>query len=393
MSRLQTGLDMALSEPTVDEFRQNARAWLAQADLPELPSGYEGRTALLRQWHQTLYAAGWVGIQWPREVGGLGLSAHHSLAFNEELARVRAPQPVGSIGLEVVGPTILKYGNEEQRQRFIRPLLAGEEVWCQGFSEPGAGSDLASLRTSATPDGEDLVVTGHKIWTSWATDADWCALLVRTDRNADRPHRGISYLLVDMKSPGISVKPIKMLNGDAEFNELFFDGARVPIANVLGELNGGWALAMDSLGWERAGYSIRRRFENEVVFRDLIAGVSRGDSERRIGSSVLTQLGEIYADLKAFEALTRRSVERLAAGNVPTPFDSIDKMWLTRTEQALTGLWIDLLGPARTAPADDEGIRRTKRFLYGRAASVYGGSAQIQRTLVAERLLGLPRGR
>ena len=262
--------EVARREPSVADFRRTARSWLAAADVPRLPPAYAGRAGLLRAWHRTLYRAGWVGIQWPREVGGLGLSVHHQLAFNEELARARAPQPAGAVGLEVVGPTILKYGTQAQRDRFIRPLLAGDEVWCQGFSEPDAGSDLASLRTSAVVDGDELVINGQKIWTSWATDADQCAVLVRTDKNAAKPYLGISYVLVDMRSPGVTVKPIVMYNGDAEFNELFFDHVRVPLDHVLGELNGGWTLAMDTLGWERAGYSIRRRVENEVVFRDLL---------------------------------------------------------------------------------------------------------------------------
>jgi alkylation response protein AidB-like acyl-CoA dehydrogenase len=196
-----------------------------------------------------------------------------------------------------------------------------------------------------------------------------------------------------MHSPGVTVKPIVMLNGDAEFNELFFDQVRVPASNVLGEMNGGWALAMDTLGWERAGYSIRRRVENEVSFRDLldhIRGALAGDDP---DAHSAVAIGEVYAQLRAFEALARRSAQRLADGQVPSPHDSVDKLWLTQTEQALTGLAFDLLGAARTTPADDDGRQRVKRFLYGRAASVYGGSSQIQRTLVAERLLDLPRGR
>jgi alkylation response protein AidB-like acyl-CoA dehydrogenase len=383
------------STPSVADFRRQAQSWLADADIPKLPAGYAGRPQLLRAWHRTLYKAGWIGIQWPREVGGLGLSVHHQLAFNEELARARAPQPAGAIGLEIVGPTILKYGNQAQRDRFIPPLLAGDEVWCQGFSEPEAGSDLASLRTSAVIDGDALVITGQKIWTSWATDTDWCALLVRTDPAATRPHRGISYILVSMHTPGVTVKPIVMLNGDAEFNELFFDHARVPLANVLGELNGGWALAMDTLGWERAGYSIRRRVENEIAFRELIdhTQVQLELADRKPDAASAAAFGHVYAQLKAFEALSKRSAQRLAEGAVPSPHDSVDKLWLTQTEQGLTGLAFDLLAAERTAPADDDGRERVKRFLYGRAASVYGGSSQIQRTLIAERLLGLPRGR
>lgn len=382
-----------LAEPTVAEFRSEARAWLRTAQIPQLPPTYAGRAQLLRAWHRELYQAGWVGIHWPREVGGRGLSAQHHLAFNEELSRARAPQPVGSIGLEVVGPTILKYGTQAQQDRFIPPLLAGDEVWCQGFSEPEAGSDLASLRTSASLDGDELVITGHKIWTSWATDADWCALLVRTDKDAPKPHSGISYVLVDMRSPGVTIAPIVMYNGDAEFNELFFDQVRVPVSNVLGALNGGWALAMDTLGWERAGYSIRRRTENEIAFWDLLdqtRGTLAGDEPDAHSAMAF---GHVYAQLRAFEALTKRSAQRLAQGDVPTPNDSVDKLWLTQTEQALTALAFDRLGAARTAPADDDGRLWAKRFLYGRAASVYGGTSQIQRTLIAERLLGLPRGR
>jgi alkylation response protein AidB-like acyl-CoA dehydrogenase len=383
------------STPSVAEFRRQAQSWLADADIPKLPAGYAGRPQLLRAWHRTLYKAGWIGIQWPRDVGGVGLSVHHQLAFNEELARARAPQPAGAIGLEIVGPTILKYGTRAQRDRFVPPLLAGDEVWCQGFSEPDAGSDLASLRTSAVIDGDALVITGQKIWTSWATDTDWCALLVRTDPAAKRPHQGISYVLVSMHAPGVTVKPIVMLNGDAEFNELFFDQVRVPLANVLGELNGGWALAMDTLGWERAGYSIRRRIENEIAFRDLVdrTQAQLESAGRQPDAASAAAFGSVYAQLKAFEALTRRSAERLAEGAVPSPCDSVDKLWLTQTEQAVTGLAFDLLGAERTAPADGNGRERVKRFLYGRAASVYGGSSQIQRTLIAERLLGLPRGR
>jgi alkylation response protein AidB-like acyl-CoA dehydrogenase len=383
----------ASSEPSVPDFQRQARSWLASADVPQLPPTYAGRAELLRRWHRTLYQAGWVGIQWPREVGGRGLSVHHQLAFNEELARARAPQPVGSIGLEVVGPSILKYGTPAQRDRFIRPLLSGDEVWCQGFSEPNAGSDLASLRTSAATDGDELVITGQKTWTSWATDADWCALLVRTDKSAPKPHLGISYVLTDLHSPGVTVKPIVMFNGDAEFNELFFDNVRVPLVNVLGQLNGGWALAMDTLGWERAGYSIRRRVENEVAFRDLLDQIRSALAGGEPDDHSAVALGSVYAQLRAFAALTRRSAERLAGGEVPSPQDSVDKLWLTQTEQALTGLAFDLLGAARTSPADSDGRKLVKRFLYGRAASVYGGSSQIQRTLVAERLLGLPRGR
>jgi alkylation response protein AidB-like acyl-CoA dehydrogenase len=376
---------------SVSDFQKRARNWLANTMIPILPADYDRHAAMLRDWHRELYRAGFVGIRWPQEVGGLGLSVEHQIAFNAELARARAPQPVGSIGLEVVGPTILRYGTPAQRSRYVPPLLAGDEVWCQGFSEPNAGSDLAALRTSAVIEGDELVITGQKIWTSWATNADWCAVLVRTDPDAFR-HKGISYVLVDMRSPGVTVKPIVMLNGDAEFNELFFDSVRVPLANVLGALNGGWSLAMDTLGWERAGYSIRRRIENEAFFLSILERYRIG-THRVPTDQLATDFGMLYAQLKAFEALSNRSAQRLASGDVPSPMDSVDKLVLTETEQALTGLAFDLLGCRRMAPSDHTAEADIKRFLYGRAASVYGGSSQIQRTLIAERLLGLPRGR
>lgn len=375
---------------SIDEYRKSARKWFSDTTLPIVPREYEKQSAVLRAWHRELFQAGWIGIHWPKEVGGQGLTVEHQLAFASELTRARAPQPLGSIGLEVVGPTILKFGTDSQRERFIRPLLSGEELWCQGFSEPDAGSDLASLRTKGSIDGDHIVISGQKIWTSWATHADWCAVLVRTDPDAPK-HSGISYVLVDMTSPGITVRPIEMLNGDAEFNELFFDDVRVPVENVLGDLGDGWNLAMDTLGWERAGYSIRRRLENEIVFAKLVEALRISESREML------DIGHLYVQLEAFKALSMRTAQRLMRGDVPTPMDSVDKLLLTRTEQHLTGTAMDLLGAYRMSgggnPDNLDSVDIIKKFLYGRAASVYGGSAQIQRSIIAERLLGLPRGR
>jgi len=375
------------------EYRARARDWLATASIPELPDDYDQRARALRDWHGVLYEAGWVGIQWPAEVGGQGLSAHHQLAFSDELARARAPQPAGAIGLEVVGPTLLKYGTDAQRERFVRPLLSGEHVWCQCFSEPEAGSDLGSLRTRGVVTDDNITITGHKIWTSWATDADWCAVLVRTDPDAPK-HRGISYVLVDLRSPGVTVRPIVMLNGDAEFNEVFFEDVVVPRENVLGELHGGWKLAMDTLGWERGGYAIRRRIENEIVFSNVVDGLREGGAVSEVEAE---RVGSVYLSLRAFRALSHRTAQRLVDGDVPSPHDSVDKLILATTEQDVMGLAFDLGGQRRLAAGSrPRGLSADsvfRSFLYGRAATVYGGSAQIQRTLIAERLLGMPRGR
>jgi alkylation response protein AidB-like acyl-CoA dehydrogenase len=380
----------------LEAFRAEAREWLAAATPPVLSPVYEERFAALREWQRRLHAAGWVGIHWPERYGGRGLTMRHTLVFAEELARSRLPQPVGSIGLEVVGPTILGHGSDELRDRLLPPLLSGEELWCQGFSEPDAGSDLAGLRTRAVRDGDELVISGQKIWTSWATDADWCAVLARTDPEAP-PHRGISYVLVEVDSPGVRVAPIVQMTGDAEFNEIFFDEVRVPVANVLAGFGDGWRLAMDTLGHERCGYAIRRRMENETAFIDLVSSLQGADAGPGLDPVRRRDLGELFVEMRAFEALSRASAERLARGEVPSPLDSIDKLTLTATEQRLYGTATDLLGPRLTVTdAEASGLRTEewlKGLLYARSASVYGGSSQIQRTIVAERGLGLPRSR
>jgi alkylation response protein AidB-like acyl-CoA dehydrogenase len=333
-----------------------------------------------------------VGIHWPRDFGGQGLTVRHTIAFTQELVRARAPQPVGAIGLEVVGPTILRYGSAGLSARFLPPLLSGEELWCQGFSEPDAGSDLASLRTTALPDGDSLVVSGQKTWTSWAVDADWCAVLARMDQEAPA-HRGIGYLLVDMRSPGVSVRPITQLTGETEFCEVFFTNVRVPRDQVLGGPGDGWRMAMDTLGHERAGYAIRRGMENRTAFLDLVDAIAQGN---RGAPDDALALGELYVLMEAFDANVEVTVERLSSGDVPSPHDSVDKLLLTETEQALYKTATDVLGALRAVPdASDvpDAQRWTKGLLYARAASVYGGSSEIQRSIVAERLLGLPKAR
>jgi alkylation response protein AidB-like acyl-CoA dehydrogenase len=378
----------------LEEYRGKARAWLVDAVVPDLPEEYEARAVALREWHRTLYAAGWVGIDWPVEFGGQGLSVDHRLVFTEELARAGAPQPVGAIGLDIVGPTLLTYGTEEQRERFVQPMLSGDEVWCQGFSEPDAGSDLASLRTRAKREGDKFVVNGQKVWTSWASDADWCAVLVRTDTEQAK-HKGISYLLVDMRSPGITVRPIVQMTGDAEFSELFFEDVRVPVENILGPLNGGWKLAMDTLAHERGGYAIRRRMENEASFLALLDGLRAEGFDDDTDPRATELVGAVQIEMRAFAALTQNTARRLQRGEVPSPLDSVDKLLLANVEQKLFGTAVDLLGAHRMAPPRGalDGEEITKGYLYGRSGSVYGGSAQIQRSIIAERMLGLPRSR
>jgi alkylation response protein AidB-like acyl-CoA dehydrogenase len=382
----------------LDAFRQEVRSWLAQATIPELPLDHAARFTAGLAWQRELHRAGWLGIHWPREFGGRGLTALHHLAFSEELARARAPHPIGLIGLDVVGPTIVRHGTNEQRRRLLPPMLSGEEIWCQGFSEPDAGSDLAALRASGRIDGDEITVSGQKVWTSWADEAQWCAALVRTDPGSER-HHGISYLLIDMRLPGISVRPIIQPTGDAEFNEVFFDGVRVPRANVLGTLGGGWALAMDTLGHERAGYAVRRGVENQVALEDLIAELRDHLSSAKTTASdrVAASIGAAIVAVRGFAAQCEQILERLQDAHEPSPLDSVDKLQLAKVEQTVYGVATDLLGAYRAAragrPLGLNAERWIRGQLYARAATVYGGSAEIQRSIIAERLLGLPRSR
>jgi alkylation response protein AidB-like acyl-CoA dehydrogenase len=371
----------------LDTYRQEVRRWLDTADIPKPPGSEEERFATHREWQRVLYGAGYVGVSWPREWGGRGLTLRHQEVVNEELARVRAPQPIGLIGLEVVGPSIGRFGTPEQR-RLLPPLLSGEDIWCQGFSEPGAGSDLAALTTRAVRDGDDYVVTGQKVWTSWAHKAAWCALVVRTDSTATR-HRGLSYLLVDMSSPGVEVRPLVQLTGEAEFNEVFFDEVRVPVANLLGEPGAGWAIAMDSLSHERGTYILRRRVELANTFARALDRVA---DPTVLSDHLVASVGAAEAALRALRAQTWATLERLESGTSAPELDSMDKEVLTAVEQQVGHCLRDLLGTSVSAwDAEGTGGSSLRDYLFTRAISIYSGTQQIQSNIIAQRHLGLPR--
>jgi alkylation response protein AidB-like acyl-CoA dehydrogenase len=383
--------------PSLEEYRTSVRQWLGQADIPDVPLDLEGRFAVLRHWQRVLFDAGWIGISWSREAGGQGLTPLHQLVFSEELARAGAPQPIGLIGLDVVGPSIDGFGTHEQKSELLPRLLSGEDIWCQGFSEPGAGSDLASLRTRARVDGDHFVINGQKVWTSWAHKSQWCALLARTDPDAPK-HKGISYILVDMSSPGVTARPLVQMTGDEEFCEVFFEDVRVPLTNLVGELNTGWMIAQDTLGHERGSYTLRRRVEYEVAV-DEAAAALRADyasSGREPSDRVLEQVGRAYIGVRGLEAQTRKTMTRKMNGEGPSPYDSVDKLSLNEIEQLVYTSVSDLLGPLRNVadgePFGLESSRWVKDHYYSRAASIYGGTSQVQRNIIAERLLGLPRG-
>jgi alkylation response protein AidB-like acyl-CoA dehydrogenase len=313
----------------------------------------------------------------------------------KSLIAARAPFPASNVNLYVVGPTLCKWGTDEQKRRYLPPLLRADELWCQGFSEPNAGSDLASLKTSARRDGADFVVNGQKIWTSQAHHAHFCALMARTEEGT-RDHRGISYMIVDMRTPGLTVRPIQQITGDAEFNELFFEDVRVPATNLIGALNDGWNVAMKSLSSERSAIIVQRQAEAESIFQELLDALRpHVASGGALSAATIARIGHARVHLAALEAQVCAMVARLGEGHALPGLESIDKLLLTEVEQEVFALVFDMLGPWRQAaggrPFGLDADRITRDFFYSRSRSISGGTTQIQRNIVAQRVLGLPR--
>jgi len=381
------------------EIRDEVRAFLAGNALrPEdLPHELDARVAVLRKWQRDVYDAGLVGIAWPEEYGGRGGTASQQLVANLEMARAGAPELIGVIALEVVGPSVVAHGTAEQKRTHVKRMLTGEDIWCQGFSEPEAGSDLASLKTRAEPDGDHFVINGQKTWTSWAKYADWCAVLARTDRDAPA-HKGISYIIVDTHAPGVDVRPLTQITGDAEFGEIFFDNVRVPKANLLGELNGGWPLAMHTLTNERGPAVAGRQVKLRITLDRLVEearSIQRDGRPAIEDPEVLAQLTRAHIDLEVLRYQSYRSAGAATARGAAGLESSIDKLWLVASEQRLGGTVLDVLGCHLGGQSNNAAADRVSElqnvYLYSRAASVYGGSEHIQKNIIAQRMLGLPR--
>jgi alkylation response protein AidB-like acyl-CoA dehydrogenase len=380
-------------------IQREVREFLAahMPDPTDLPEDLDGRVAVLREWQRHLYDAGLVGISWPKEFGGRGGTPSEQLVANLEMTRAGAPELISVIALEVVGPSIVAYGNSEQKERYVRRMLTGEELWCQGFSEPEAGSDLASLRTRAEDRGDHFVVNGQKTWTSYAQYAKWCAVLARTDPDSP-PHRGISYLVVDMESPGVEVRPLVQITGDAEFGEVFFDNAVVPRENLIGELNAGWQIAMHTLAHERGPAVAGRQVKLRTLLGRLTeyAHATLRDGEPAIDDpGVRQQLVRSFIALEVLRHQAYFSSGQVAARGALGFESSVDKLWLVAAEQQLGDACIDVLGPhpgtSHFSPLGVDPNEFQKVYLYGRAASIYGGSEQIQKNIIAGRVLGLPK--
>ena len=386
--------------PDEDRFRERVRKFLKDNLPPGWGSGASsgslngrGNLQFMREWTRKLYENGFLGMSWPREFGGQGATQVELAILNEEMARSRAPSPLNYMGLTMTGPTLIAHGTQEQKQRFIDKILTGEELWCQGFSEPGAGSDLAALRTRAELKGDEFIVNGQKVWTSGAHYADWCFLLVRTDPTAPK-HRGISYLLVDMKSPGITVKPLRQMTGEADFNEVFFEDVRVPRENLVGNLNDGWRVAVTTLSNERGTMAFALAARYEIIFNE-VAELCR--SRARTSAVARQQVAQFFIDLQALKYGLYRNFSKILHGETPGPEGSIAKLWWSELDQRMEDFAVQLLGPAAQLMDDpshavDAG-RWSMGLLRARCLTIAAGTSEIHRNTIAERILKMPKGR
>src|SRR5215470_5641947 len=382
-----------------EAFRKDVRAWLER----NLPDDLRGKAFAasradvdevrrLRAWQKTMAEAGYVGMDWPREFGGRGAPITEMVILYQEMARAESPQIVNRGGVSMLGPTLMKLGTPAQQQRHLRKILTAEELWCQGFSEPNAGSDLANLQTRAVLDGDEFVVNGQKVWTSMGHVADWCFLLVRTDPNAAK-HKGISFLLVDMKTPGITVRPLRQITGEAEFNETFFDNVRVPKANLVGKLNEGWSVAITTLSYERDLLTFIRHISLRNALHRL---VKLTQSRGRNTDPVLRQkIAELWIGEQALQLNGYRSLTKILRGGAPGPEGSTSKLFWSQLDQELAHVATEAIGPysqiAHGSPwAPDDGQWEFYELL-ARGSGIRAGTSEILRNILAERVLGLPK--
>jgi alkylation response protein AidB-like acyl-CoA dehydrogenase len=398
---------MDFSYSAEDEtFRQEFRSWLETNLAPERrqrdlladfgrDEGDDGWDRRL-EWHRKMHAGGWVGISWPKEYGGRGASLTQQVIYNEELARVSAPPLVNLLGIMLVGPTLIHWGTEEQKKRYVPKILSAEEIWCQGYSEPNAGSDVASLQTRAVEEGDYFVINGQKVWTSDAHHADLCILLVRTDPAAPK-HKGISYVLVDMHSPGVSVRPLVQITGDSGFNEVFFEDVKVPKKNLVGEKNQGWQVAITTLMFERAGVGSGRDMFGQVKeLVGLAKLLKRNGHTAWDDSGVRQKISEFACEAMALKYTVLRQLTRRLKGLPPGPEGSITKLFIGDLNLKMDKFALELLGPYGpleygTPYALDRG-KWSYRMLAARALTIAGGTSEIQHNIIGERVLGLPKG-
>jgi alkylation response protein AidB-like acyl-CoA dehydrogenase len=389
--------------PQEEAFRRELRSWLA-AHLPRDydPDRYEWEMAADERfrtqiaWHKRLYDGGWVGIHWPKEYGGRGATLIEQFIFREELDRVRAPRPANVLGLLMAGPVIMHWGTEEQKRRYLPKILSGEEIWCEGLSEPGSGSDLASLQTRAVEEGDYFVVHGQKVWTSWAHRAQFCQLFVRTDPQAPK-HKGMACLLVDMKTPGITVRPLVQMSGDAEFNEVFFSDVRVPKSNLLGAKDQGWQVLVTTLMFERSGIGFDLSVDSTLGQLFALAHQLQVNGKPATEDPWVRQrLAQFSIECKAVRYNVLRHLTRRLKGEPPGAEGSIGKLAGSEVGIKMAAFASELLGAygslALGSPYAIDSGRWSRVALGARALTIAGGTSEVQRNIVGERVLGLPKG-
>jgi alkylation response protein AidB-like acyl-CoA dehydrogenase len=384
-------VDLTLS-PAEEAFRDEVRQWLVSNHPGREPAGDEDGFEFRRSWQRRLHEDGWAGISWPEEYGGRGATLIEQAIFNEEVARARAPQVANVLGIAMGGPTVIAHGTEEQRRRYLPPILSAEEIWCQGFSEPDSGSDLASLKTRAVRKGDEWIVTGQKVWTTLAHHAKWCMLVARTDQDAPK-HKGLTYFLMDMEQDAVQVRPLVQITGEAEFNELFIEEARIPHENIIGGEGNGWAVAITTLMHERATLAFGLMVGVQIALGELLEH-ARGSraSDGRVASEdpvVRQRLAQLLIESEVLRLNAYRGLSATMRNGVPGPEGSLGKWHWSEINQSLTELATEIAGPRAMLEQDEW----TYRFLRARANSIEGGTTEILKNIVAERVLGLPRMR
>ena len=379
-------MDLTFS-PEQITFRDELRAWLAGNPPDPRPAqggDEEAEFAWRRDWQRRLYDAGWAAPSWPTEYGGRGATPAESAIYFEEIGRARVPFSANTLGLLLGGPTLMVWGTQEQKDRYLSPILSGEEIWCQGFSEPDAGSDLASLKTRAVKRGDEWVVTGQKVWTSGAQYSKWCMLVARTDSDAPK-HKGLTYFLMDMQQDAVQVRPLRQITGEAEFNELFIEDATIPDTNVVGDVGNGWNVALTTLMNERAGIGFASQIRLRQLLDDLIVvAAERGLMENPLYADALAELHMRCESIRllAWKGLT--DVERYGQ---PGPEGSLVKWLWSDTNQRVTQLAADIVGPQALIG----GTGWSYELLRARGNTIEGGTTEVLKNIVAERVLGLPR--
>jgi alkylation response protein AidB-like acyl-CoA dehydrogenase len=378
--------------PQQAAFRDELRAWLGENPPPPRPAdgGERAEFEWRRDWQRRLYDAGWAAPSWPVEYGGRGATPAESAIYFEELGRARVPFSANTLGLLLGGPTLMVWGTQEQKDRYLAPILSGEEIWCQGFSEPEAGSDLASLKTRAVRDGDgDWIVTGQKVWTSGAQFAKWCMLVARTDSDVAK-HKGLTYFLMDMEQEAVQVRPLRQITGEAEFNELFIEEARIPDANVVGGVGNGWKVALTTLMNERAGLGFALQIRLRQLLDDVIARA--GEDGMLEDAYYADAIAELHIRCETLRLMAWKGLTDAERYGQPGPEGSLVKWLWSETNQRLTELAVDVVGSeALTMDGAANGTDWSYEFLRARGNTIEGGTTEVLKNIVAERVLGLPR--